>query len=194
MRKTTGISLLLLIFLSLSLLIFSLLSYSGAQADARLSQKAADHTTEYYQMTDKANQILAFIDMQLCAEIKAVSADAQTEISDTSKTKQSSHDTSVLQNSWTQIGSLIHTGSDFSEKLSTEFPDIHFAYAENDAIPVLTFETNASEDAAQALQITLIFQQPETVSDPLYQITSWNVINTQDWTPDQSQNLLQISH
>lgn len=153
MRKTTGISLLLLIFLSLSLIIFSLLSYSGAQADARLSQKAADHTTEYYQMTDQANQILAFID--------------------------------------TQIGSLIHTDSDFSERLSTAFPDIHFVYEENTAVPTLTFQTQTNT-AAQALQVTLEFVPPSADTDPLYQITCWQIVHTQDWTPDQSQKLMRL--
>lgn len=154
MRKTTGISLLLLIFLSLSLIIFSLLSYSGAQADARLSQKAADHTTEYYQLTDQANQVLAFIDAQIC--------------------------------------SLIHIDSDFSERLSTEFSDIHFTYTENDTIPSLTFET-ASNTAGQALLVTLEFVPPSVSTDPLYQITCWQIVHTQDWTPDQSQNVLRIS-
>lgn len=61
MRKTTGISLILLIFLSLCLLTFSLLSLSGALADERLSQKAADRTTEYYAAVSAANEKLAEI-------------------------------------------------------------------------------------------------------------------------------------
>lgn len=61
MRKTTGISLILLIFLSLCLLTFSLLSLSGALADERLSQKAADRTKEYYAAVSAANEKLAEI-------------------------------------------------------------------------------------------------------------------------------------
>lgn len=43
-----GISLLILVFMTLALLIFSVLSLENAVADRRLSQKAADHTNAYY--------------------------------------------------------------------------------------------------------------------------------------------------
>ena len=49
-----GISLLILIFMTLALLTFSVLSLENAVAVRRLSQKAADHTTAYY---DAANRI-----------------------------------------------------------------------------------------------------------------------------------------
>lgn len=62
MRKTAGISLLLLIFLSLCLITFSLLSLSGATADQKLSQKGAERTARYYETVSKANKILAFVD------------------------------------------------------------------------------------------------------------------------------------
>lgn len=40
-----GISLLILVFMTLALLTFSVLALENAVADKRLSQKAADHTT-----------------------------------------------------------------------------------------------------------------------------------------------------
>ena len=70
MRKTSGISLMVLIFLSLCLITFSLLSLSGATADETLSQKAADRTTEYYEAVTAANQLLAKIDMELAGYLK----------------------------------------------------------------------------------------------------------------------------
>lgn len=54
-----GISLLLLIFLTLCLITFSLLSLSGASADENLSQKSADRTLSYYEASNSANDILA---------------------------------------------------------------------------------------------------------------------------------------
>lgn len=54
-----GISLLLLIFLTLCLITFSLLSLSGASADENLSQRAADRTLSYYEASSSANGILA---------------------------------------------------------------------------------------------------------------------------------------
>ena len=62
MRKTSGLSLLLLIFLSLCLVTFSLLSVSESSADRKLSEKAAQHTTDYYHALSEANEILAKID------------------------------------------------------------------------------------------------------------------------------------
>lgn len=53
-----GIPSLLLIFLVLCLVIFSLLSLSSAAADEKLSQKIADRTTDYYQVSNAANDTL----------------------------------------------------------------------------------------------------------------------------------------
>ena len=65
-----GISLLLLIFLALCLITFSLLSLSGAVADENLSQKAADRTTSYYAASNRANDILAETDRHLTEILK----------------------------------------------------------------------------------------------------------------------------
>lgn len=76
MRKTSGISLLLLIFLSLCLIIFSLLSLSESTADLNLNRKSADRTTEYYAAVTRANEILAQIDEQLLTFLRE-SADTE---------------------------------------------------------------------------------------------------------------------
>ena len=70
MRKTSGLSLLLLIFLSLCLVTFSLLSVSESSADRKLSEKAAQHTTDYYHALSEANEILAKIDDVLSGYLK----------------------------------------------------------------------------------------------------------------------------
>lgn len=54
-----GISLLILIFMTLALLTFSVLSLENAVADRRLSQKAADHTTAYYTAAGKIQEKMA---------------------------------------------------------------------------------------------------------------------------------------
>ena len=70
MRKTSGVSLILLIFLSLCLIVFSLLSLSGAVADETLSSQAADRTTEYYAAVSSSNALLAQIDEQLAEYLR----------------------------------------------------------------------------------------------------------------------------
>lgn len=79
MRKTSGLSLLLLIFLSLCLVTFSLLSVSESSADRKLSEKAAQHTTDYYHALSEANETLAKIDDALSGYLKdAASSDTPT--------------------------------------------------------------------------------------------------------------------
>ena len=76
MRKTSGLSLLLLIFLSLCLVTFSLLSVSESSADRKVCEKAAQHTTVYYHALSEGNEILAKIDDALSGYVKdATSSD-----------------------------------------------------------------------------------------------------------------------
>lgn len=55
---STGISTLVLIFVLLCLLTFSVLSLVSANTNKKLSQKSADRTTAYYQAENLANDIL----------------------------------------------------------------------------------------------------------------------------------------
>ena len=187
MRKTTGISLLLLIFLSLCLITFSLLSLSGSAADEKLSQKAADHTEDYYHAVSTANNILSEIDRQLTQTLLVSEDHSESEL------PQSSANNSTLERAWSQICADIHRDSAFADALSTEFTDSVFTFEEKQGIPSLTFAISVTEDASQHLLVTLEFPCPESESDTLYHITSWQVINTAKWTPDQSQNLMRMS-
>ena len=56
-----GISSLILIFVMLCLLTFSVLSLVSARADMRLSQRSADRTAAYYDAENRANDILLSI-------------------------------------------------------------------------------------------------------------------------------------
>lgn len=58
----TGTTSLLLIFLVLCLVTFSVLSLTTAQADLRMSRKTAERTQLYYTASNTAQQILAQID------------------------------------------------------------------------------------------------------------------------------------
>lgn len=71
-----GISLLLLIFLTLCLITFSLLSLSGASADENLSRKAADRTLSYYEADSSANDILARTNEYLAKYLKEAEEDS----------------------------------------------------------------------------------------------------------------------
>lgn len=55
---STGTTSIVLIFVMLSLLTFSVLSLVSAQANLRLSRKSAERTTDYYEAENHANAIL----------------------------------------------------------------------------------------------------------------------------------------
>ena len=73
MRRTSGLSLLILIFVSLCLITFSLLSVSESRADQALGEKMAARTTTYYEANTKANQLLSKIDAQLANYLRLFS-------------------------------------------------------------------------------------------------------------------------
>lgn len=62
-----GSSSLLMVFLVLCLTTFAILSLSSAQSDYSFSKKFAEHKTEYYEASSRAEMILGEID-QLLAE------------------------------------------------------------------------------------------------------------------------------
>ena len=69
-----GASSILVIFVLLCLVTFATLSLVSARADQNLSQKAVDHTLEYYAASNEAEQILAQADA-LFADCAAQAAD-----------------------------------------------------------------------------------------------------------------------
>lgn len=64
---STGTTSIVLIFVMLCLLTFSVLSLTSAQANLRLSRLSADRTTDYYNAENAANDILIWINGELNA-------------------------------------------------------------------------------------------------------------------------------
>lgn len=158
MRKTSGVSLLLLIFLSLCLITFSLLSLSGAAADEKLSRKAADRTTEYYNAASEAYRIISEVDTQLAEYLK-----------------EAEDNTSPERTWYTQCARI-------PELLSRMSGIIWDANQRT-----LAFDVTVSD--SQVLHVVLSVHYPESDSDTMYEITSWKIVNIQEWNPDKSQKL-----
>jgi hypothetical protein len=167
MRKTSGISLMLLIFLSLCLITFSLLSLSGAAADRNLSQKLADRTTEYYRADTQANEVLSIIDQALAGYLRTAASGSQSE---------SQNEAAYLE-LCSNIAADLEGQTDGTE-LSWEDGTISYQIAVNDD---------------QLLCVTLQVDWPTQDDDSLYRITSWQLINTADWNPDTTQNVLRLN-
>ena len=177
MRKTTGISLLLLIFLSLCLITFSLLSLSGAAADENLSQKAADHTAEYYDAVSQANRILSFMDNHFYQTAKKSVSSGKSDKTD----------------SLSGFYPDIHMDSAFSEMLSTEFTGTDFFFEETGESSSLSFSVPFSDASDLLLHVSLELTVPQTDQDTFYEITCWKVISSETWNPDRSMNLMRMT-
>lgn len=168
MRKTTGISLILLIFLSLCLLTFSLLSLSGALADERLSQKAADRTTEYYAAVSAAHKNLAEIDAFL-QHFFAENSD---------KGKLTAADLVSLLLDADELAELdLQTDRDPAAASSIDPYSLAFDVAVNES---------------QQLHVVLSFHDPDADLETFYDVVEWKTINTKKWNADQSQKLFRI--
>lgn len=155
MRKTSGISLMLLIFLSLCLIIFSLLSVSGAVADETLSRQAADRTAEYYAAVSSANRLLGQIDARLAEYLKEAAGS----------------ETAYLR---------------LCSQISASIPEASWTDG------MITFSADVTED--QILQVGLEVSWPSSDEDPLYHIHTWKIVNTGEWTADNSMNLLRLGN
>ncbi len=181
MRKTSGVSLMLLIFLSLCLIVFSLLSLSGAVADETLSSQAAERTTEYYAAVTAANGLLAQIDGQLAEYLREAETSGGSETADR-KGGSGDFEGSPAEQKETKYLELCSQIGDAVRDVSWEGNE------ENDADDgTISFSVDVNDE--QLLQVRLDISYPDSDSDTLYQIHSWKIVNTGDWNADNSMNL-----
>ncbi len=173
MKRTTGLSLLILIFLSMCLITFSLLSLSGATADEKLSLKAAEHTSQYQAANSEAQKILSRIDQAL-AELFT-----DTDHSDNALSPDTRFYLAVPE-----VQKYI---SDIQLNISVNNSDL------TDTAPGGTISYTVPVNEDQSLQVVLQIQYPYSDDDTLYQIDSWKVINTREWKADTSQNVLRLN-
>lgn len=148
-----GISLLLLIFLTLCLITFSLLSLSGASADETLSRKAADRTVSYYEACGRANEILARTDGYLAEYLLQAEESSDPEA---------------------RYLELCSGLPSVDSSLSLEGSSLSFS------VPVTE---------GQILQVILDPVYPKDPDDTLYTLSSWKVVSTKEWTPDNQREL-----
>ncbi|MCD7765459.1 MAG: hypothetical protein LUH53_02945, partial [Lachnospiraceae bacterium] len=173
MKKTAGISLMLLIFLSLCLITFSLLSLSGATADAKLAQNSAERTTEYYAAVSEANEILNEIDTQLAAAWREALQEAQagpdSEDADGADDSTAAAMTAYADAcgtlsiadtplAWTANVSGSNANADTSESIA-----INDAGAESQTVSIIgTFQYDVSVTEDQLLHVELSVLWPES--------------------------------
>lgn len=181
MRKTSGVSLMLLIFLSLCLIVFSLLSLSGAVADETLSKQAAERTTEYYAAVTAANRLLEQIDMQLAAYLQdaessetSLSADGENDLGDREDQTAEQNETEYLR---------------LCSRIGEDVPGVSWEDSEENGEKNSAISFSVDVNDEQILQVRLDLSYPDADDDNLYRIRTWKVVNTGDWNADNSMNL-----
>ena len=122
-----GSSSLLVVFLVLCLVIFAVLTLTGAQSDYRFSRQLADRRTAYYAACNQAEQSLAGMDK-------------------------------TLQRMYASSG-------------SEEAYFVAVGHGKSYVIPISDLQT---------LQVTIEILYPESDEDTFYQITAWQVLNTEE--------------
>lgn len=140
---------LLVVFLVLSLVSFSVLSYASARADHRRMENFEDRTTAYYKACNAAETKVAAI--------------------------------STLLITLDTTG-----GADTFYQKALERLD---AYTVDERTQELSFSTEMTD--AQSLFVTLKLVYTQDPNAKRYKITQWQVIQTEDWQPDNTLNLME---
>lgn len=181
MRKTSGVSLMLLIFLSLCLIVFSLLSLSGAVADETLSKQAAERTTEYYAAVTAANRLLEQIDMQLAEYLK------DAENSEVSKATEGENDFGDRKDQTSEQKETEYLR--LCSRIGEDVPGVSWEDSGENSEENGTISFSVDVNDEQLLQVRLDLSYPGADDDNLYRIRTWKVVNTGDWNADNSMNL-----
>lgn len=165
-----GSSSLLIVFLILCLAAFAILSLSSAKSDYSLSERLAEHKSQYYEASSRAEVVLDKIDGIL-------EETAQT--SDLSAPFQSSED--FLSSSY--IGSvmgLLDSASIDGTSISCTLQDEGL---------IVSYKIPAGDK--QSLDVEL-FVTDCTNSESYYRIQKWQINSTSAWEGDNTLNLMPI--
>lgn len=161
-----GSSSLLMIFLVLSLVTFSVLVLSSAKSDYTLSEQLASHKREYYEASSKAEDVLLQIDQIL---------EEQAQKNEKNRAEYVNQVKKALD------------GCEFEEIcLSVEQEDLSVEQEEKETL-VVVYDVPMSEQ--QKLHVALEITD-YTESETYYQIQMWKVVSTDQWEGDQSIELL----
>ena len=192
-----GSSSLLMVFLVLCLTTFAILSLSSAQSDYSFSKKFAEHKTEYYEASSRAEMILGEIDQILAETAKQVTA-AQNNAAQNSTAQNNAAQNSTAQNNAAQNNAAQNSAD--SELASFELAvTARIDGKEIDNIPlsctgaegetVISYQVPSGEK--QALNVSLLVTN-DSKYENYYKIQAWQLISTNDWNADNSLNLIPV--
>jgi hypothetical protein len=161
----TGAPSLLTIFLVLSLISFSVLSFMTSRADHRFAENLGDTTTAFYTASNESERTVS--------EIRITLQDLYEELA--ANSELTGDDVSVSDDPSIEEIFLAQAKETLSEY---EISDEH----------LLTFTTTISDN--QDLVVSLQLTAPTPDNNEFFVITRWQVIQTGEWVPDDYLDLL----
>lgn len=170
-----GTSLLLVVFLVLTLVTFAVLSLSSAKSDYDTSQRMAEHKKQYYEASTKAQVVVSKIDRLLEEESKKQD---QSDLIDHMKD---------VELNGIPINAIVTPIEEKAENMTEETTGDAANTSTRDFDLTLEFSVPMSD--SQALQVVLSVNDFKT-EDTFYEIESWQVVSTDTWEGDQSIQLL----
>lgn len=158
-----GTSLLLVVFLVLTLVTFAVLSLSSAKSDYDTSQRMAEHKKQYYEASTKAQVVVSKIDRLLEEESKKQD---QSDLIDHMKD---------IELNGIPITTTVTPLDGMADHSVGRYD--------------LTLEFSVPMSDSQALEVVLSVNDFKT-ADTFYEIKSWQVVSTDHWDGDQTIQLL----
>lgn len=167
-----GSSSLLIVFLVLCLTTFAILSLSSAQSDYSFSKRSAEHKTEYYEASSRAEMILGEIDQILAETAEQVNA---------------AQENAVQENADSELASFELAAT--ARLDGKEIDNIPLSCTGTEEGTVISYQVPSG--AKQALNVSLLITN-DSEHENYYKIQAWQLISTSDWNADNSLNLIPV--
>lgn len=167
-----GSSSLLIVFLVLCLTTFAILSLSSAQSDYSFSKRSAEHKTEYYEASSRAEMILGEIDQILAETAEQVNAAQKN---------------AVQENADSELASFELAAA--ARLDGKEIDNIPLSCTGTEEGTVISYQVPSG--AKQALNVSLLITN-DSEHENYYKIQAWQLISTSDWNADNSLNLIPV--
>lgn len=167
-----GSSSLLIVFLVLCLTTFAILSLSSAQSDYSFSKRSAEHKTEYYEASSRAEMILGEIDQILAETAEQVNAAQKN---------------AVQENADSELASFELAAA--ARLDGKEIDNIPLSCTGTEEETVISYQVPSG--AKQALNVSLLITN-DSEHENYYKIQAWQLISTSDWNADNSLNLIPV--
>lgn len=167
-----GSSSLLIVFLVLCLTSFAILSLSSAQSDYSFSKRSAEHKTEYYEASSRAEMILGEIDQILAETAEQINAAQKN---------------AVQENADSELASFELAAA--ARLDGKEIDNIPLSCTSAEGETVISYQVPSG--AKQALNVSLLITN-DSEHENYYKIQAWQLISTSDWNADNSLNLIPV--